>query len=251
MLPAGGPGCCVHQFSAAHSICRASCLQPVLPACSVICTQLSFLLHLLLQVLRAYLHQFFSPAAVGGPGTRVQPLMGTRAVIPPTSAHLPDHLALIDALPDSNPPAVFGLPDNIDKAAEQAASARVVAQLKQISAAAVSPAMSAHPALLVVRAPQEHCCRCTGCHPRPAGQLLLCTAACGTEPAWNAGAEGLGLVAHLGDGCVTCYAVVYWNCSALMDTFAAERPCKSQACLQDHKVTTVGAACPAEDCQRF
>ena len=145
--------------------------------------ELSWLARLLLQVLRAYLHQFFSSAAVGGPGTRVQPLMGTRTVTPPTSTHLPDHLALINALPDSDPPAAFGLPDNIDKAAEQAASARVVAQLKQISAAAVSPATSAHPAVLVVRAPQERCCWCTGCQPRPAGQLLLYRSACGTEPA--------------------------------------------------------------------
>ena len=185
------------QSHAAHSTCCTSCLQPMLPACGATCARPSCLPHLLLQVLRAYLHQFFSSAAVGGPGGRVQPLMGTRAVTPPTSAHLPDHLALINALPDSDPPAVFGLPDNIDKAAEQAASARVVAQLKQISAAAVSPATSAHPARLVVRVSQQHCCRCTGCHPRPAGQLLLYTIACGTEAAWNAVAEGLGQPANL------------------------------------------------------
>ena len=162
------------------------CILPAAYAACLRCSmhpQLSCSPHLLLQVLRAYLHQFFSAAAVGGPGTRVQPLMGTRTVTPPTSAHLPDHLALIDALPDSDPPAVFGLPDNIDKAAEQAASARVVAQLKQISAAAVSPAMPANPALLVVRAPQEHCCRCTGCPSLTAGQLLLYVTACGAEPA--------------------------------------------------------------------
>ena len=177
----------------------------MLPACRETCTQLGCLPHLLLQVLRAYLHQFFSSATVGGAGTRVQPLMGTRAVTPPTSAHLPDHLALIDALPDSDPPAVFGLPDNIDKAAEQAASARVVAQLKQISAAAVSPATSADPALPVVRAAQEHCCRCTGCPPRLLGS------SCYTRlPVAQSLPEMLvlkGLIANLGGGCMACYGV--------------------------------------------
>ncbi|KAK9815706.1 hypothetical protein WJX72_008353 [[Myrmecia] bisecta] len=86
-----------------------------------------------IKVLRAYLEQLFSPEAVGIAGARVRPLPGTRNLVAPASAHAPDYLAFIAGLPDADVPALFGLPANIDRAAQQANSARVITQLKQMA----------------------------------------------------------------------------------------------------------------------
>jgi hypothetical protein len=65
-----------------------------------------------------YLEQYFTSdvVAVGG---RVKPLPGTRNTVLPSSAHHGDYLALIQSLPDADTPALFSLPPNIDRAAQQ------------------------------------------------------------------------------------------------------------------------------------
>mmetsp|Transcript_33539 Transcript_33539/g.74227 ORF Transcript_33539/g.74227 Transcript_33539/m.74227 type:complete len:2007 (+) Transcript_33539:3-6023(+) len=81
------------------------------------------------KVLRTYLQQFFHPDVVGG---KVRPLPGSRVAVP-TSAHRQDYINLIAALPDVDAPALFGLPANIDRTAQQTNSMRVLSQLKQMS----------------------------------------------------------------------------------------------------------------------
>jgi hypothetical protein len=56
--------------------------------------------------------------AVGGSG-RVKSLPGTKNVSIPSSAHHGDYMALISSLSDTDSPTLFGLPSNIDRAAQQ------------------------------------------------------------------------------------------------------------------------------------
>lgn len=84
-----------------------------------------------------YLRQLFSGEAIGSGGSRPRPLPGTRNLLPPGSAHLPDYLAVVSGLPDVDAPALFGLPANVDRAAQQVNSARVVQQLRQLAASQV------------------------------------------------------------------------------------------------------------------
>jgi hypothetical protein len=91
----------------------------------------------LLQILRAYLEQFICEAAVTSEGCGARPLPGTRLAIPSSSNPL-DYSTLIESLPESDSPALFGLPANINRAAGRAASAAVVAQLKRVTTSQVS-----------------------------------------------------------------------------------------------------------------
>lgn len=91
----------------------------------------------LLQILRAYLEQFICEEAVTSEGCGARALPGTRLTIPSTSNPL-DYSALIESLPESDSPALFGLPANINRAAGRAVSAAVVAQLKRITTSQVS-----------------------------------------------------------------------------------------------------------------
>jgi hypothetical protein len=84
------------------------------------------------QVLRAYLDQLFSPEVLGVGGAKPPALPGTR-IIAPSSAHPEDHAAAVAALPDTDSPALFGLPANIDKTVHRASGDRVVALLRQMS----------------------------------------------------------------------------------------------------------------------
>ncbi|KAL0028751.1 hypothetical protein WJX79_004868 [Trebouxia sp. C0005] len=84
------------------------------------------------QILRAYLEQFICEEAVTSEGCGARALPGTRLTIPSTSNPL-DYSALIESLPESDSPALFGLPANINRAAGRAVSAAVVAQLKRIT----------------------------------------------------------------------------------------------------------------------
>lgn len=85
-------------------------------------------------VLRTYLHQLFSPEIVGLGGGRVVPLPGSKIVVP-TTAHRADYCQLVASLPESDAPALFSLPANIDRAAQQANGERVVASLKAMALA--------------------------------------------------------------------------------------------------------------------
>lgn len=91
-----------------------------------------------LQVLQAYLEQFFCDEAVGLAGTASRPLPGTRNLLLPYSANAADFVAIVNALPDSDSPALFGLPANINRTAGRSNTAAVVASLKQITASKVS-----------------------------------------------------------------------------------------------------------------
>lgn len=91
----------------------------------------------LLQILRAYLEQFICEEAVTSQGCGARPLPGTRLTIPSSSNPL-DYSTLIESLPESDSPALFGLPANINRAAGRAASAAIVAQLKRVTTSQVS-----------------------------------------------------------------------------------------------------------------
>lgn len=91
----------------------------------------------LLQILHAYLEQLICEEAVTSEGSGARPLPGTRLAIPSSSNPL-DYSTLIESLPESDSPALFGLPANINRAAGRAASAAVVAQLKRVTTSQVS-----------------------------------------------------------------------------------------------------------------
>lgn len=100
----------------------------------------------LVQILRAYLELFMSKEAVTSEGSGPHPLPGTRLALPSSSNPL-DYSSLVDSLPQSDSPALFGLPANINREVGRAASTAVIAQLKQITASQVrqcSPACAGH-----------------------------------------------------------------------------------------------------------
>lgn len=81
-----------------------------------------------LRVLRVNLGEYFSADLLAGQRALL------RGVKLPQSARHEDYVALIDHLPDSDTPAVFGLPDNIERSMQRTLSADVIAQLKALSA---------------------------------------------------------------------------------------------------------------------
>ena len=56
----------------------------------------------------------------------------TTQVVVPTSGHRQDYVQLVSELPDSDAPALFSLPLNIERSVQLANSDRVVSQLKQV-----------------------------------------------------------------------------------------------------------------------
>ncbi|KAJ9505746.1 hypothetical protein QJQ45_029247, partial [Haematococcus lacustris] len=84
------------------------------------------------KVLRTYLRQYFNPQVVGAGGGKVRPLPGCRAVVP-SSTHRQDYVQVVSALSETDVPALFSLPANIGRAAQQGYSERVVASLKAMS----------------------------------------------------------------------------------------------------------------------
>ncbi|KAF1331353.1 Dynein heavy chain, partial [Globisporangium splendens] len=80
-----------------------------------------------LRVLRCNLSEYFSHELLSGQRSLL------RGVKLPQSTHHEDYVALIDHLPDSDAPAVFGLPDNIERSMQRTLSADVIAQLKALS----------------------------------------------------------------------------------------------------------------------
>jgi dynein heavy chain 2 len=83
-----------------------------------------------LRVLRCTLAEYFSPELLAG----AKSLLRGGVKLPSASAHHEDYLALIDKLPDSDAPSVFGLPDNIERSVQRTLSGEVIAQLKMLSA---------------------------------------------------------------------------------------------------------------------
>lgn len=81
-----------------------------------------------LRVLRATLAEFFSAELLAG--TRSLLRGGAKL---PASCERDDYTALIDKLPDADPPSIFGLPDNIERSVQRTASARVIADLRALS----------------------------------------------------------------------------------------------------------------------
>ena len=92
------------------------------------------------RVLRAFLAQVFHPDVLAG---RRPLARGVGAL--PARASRDDALALVAALPDADQPHLFALPDNIERAAQRAACARVVAALKALRSSALAATPAAAP----------------------------------------------------------------------------------------------------------
>ncbi|KAG2486208.1 hypothetical protein HYH03_015170 [Edaphochlamys debaryana] len=84
------------------------------------------------QVLITFLRRLFNPETVGAGGGKVKPLPGSKVVVPTTN-HRADYVSIVSALPEVDTPALFCMPDNIDRTAQQVNSARVIASLKAMS----------------------------------------------------------------------------------------------------------------------
>lgn len=77
-----------------------------------------------LRVLRAYIAALFKDSVLKGE----EPLSG---VIPvPQSANVRDYVGVMNMVPESDAPSLFGLPANIDRSVQRFNSGAVVAQLK-------------------------------------------------------------------------------------------------------------------------
>ena len=92
----------------------------------------------LVQILRAYLEQFMCQEALATEGSRPRPLPGTQNLTLPFSCNPVDYASVVEALPDLDSPALFGLPANVNRAVGRASGAAVIAQLKQITASQVA-----------------------------------------------------------------------------------------------------------------
>eukprot|EP00116_Pleurobrachia_bachei_P001833 sb/3462095/ len=78
-----------------------------------------------LEVLRAYLRQYFDREVLGGKGRRK--LAGVLEL--PQSINHKDFVKAISALPDIDSPSVFSLPSNIDRSQQRSVAKTVIAQL--------------------------------------------------------------------------------------------------------------------------
>ncbi|CAK4090165.1 unnamed protein product [Aphanomyces euteiches] len=80
-----------------------------------------------LRVLRCYLQIYFGTDVVTGKANL------TKGLKMPSSDSRDDFVALIDHLPDADPPRTFGLPDNIERSVQRTASSAVIAQLRTLT----------------------------------------------------------------------------------------------------------------------
>ncbi|KAL3666923.1 hypothetical protein V7S43_007870 [Phytophthora oleae] len=80
-----------------------------------------------LRVLRCNLTEYFSQELLSGQKSL------TRGVKLPQSTQHADFLDIIDRFPDIDAPAMFGLPDNIERSMQRSLSGQVIAQLKALS----------------------------------------------------------------------------------------------------------------------
>ncbi|RHY58768.1 hypothetical protein DYB34_000770 [Aphanomyces astaci] len=80
-----------------------------------------------LRVLRCYLQMYFGNDVLSGKTSLC------KGVKMPASDQRADFAALIDHLPDHDPPRMFGLPDNIERSVQRTASSAVIAQLRTLT----------------------------------------------------------------------------------------------------------------------
>jgi hypothetical protein len=71
------------------------------------------------QVLRAYLHQFFNEGMLDGVGGSQKALPGTKGVTIPASLKHGDYLKVLGELQEGDTPSMFGLPANIERNVQQ------------------------------------------------------------------------------------------------------------------------------------
>lgn len=90
------------------------------------------------QILRAYLEQFFCQESIATQRSGPRPLPGTHNLTLPSSSNPLDYASVIEALPELDSPALFGLPANVNRAVGRARGMAVTAQLKHITASQVS-----------------------------------------------------------------------------------------------------------------
>lgn len=88
-----------------------------------------------IQILKAFLREFFCPAVVGVSG-KPKRLLGTRIVVPADAARK-DYLQLIHSLPENDSPALFGLPANIDRSVQEKKSRMLTSKLKLLGTSEV------------------------------------------------------------------------------------------------------------------
>ncbi|CAM9134737.1 unnamed protein product [Chrysoparadoxa australica] len=87
-----------------------------------------------MRVLTTYLAQMFTGAAIGADG-KGKPLI--RDVAVPRSDDLSDFTKLISKLPDTDSPAIFGLPESVERSVQRTASEGVIQQLRHLSIASL------------------------------------------------------------------------------------------------------------------
>lgn len=92
----------------------------------------------MVQILRAYLEQFFCQELVATHRPGPRPLPGTNNLTLPSSCNPLDYASVIAALPELDSPALFGLPANVNRAVGRARGIAVTAQLKHITASQVT-----------------------------------------------------------------------------------------------------------------
>jgi len=82
-----------------------------------------------LEVLRAYLHQYFDRDVLGGKGRKK--LAGILEL--PLSVNHKDFVKAITALPETDTPAMFNLPQNVDRSQQRSVAKSVLSQLVLVS----------------------------------------------------------------------------------------------------------------------
>ncbi|CAN0116433.1 unnamed protein product [Ectocarpus sp. 12 AP-2014] len=87
-----------------------------------------------MRVLATYLRQHFNSDVVGGADNGGQLARGLDV---PGTDRLPDYVHAVQKLPDTDHPSGFGLPDNIERSVQRAASAVVIAGLRRLGAASI------------------------------------------------------------------------------------------------------------------
>ncbi|GMH35100.1 hypothetical protein BSKO_02968 [Bryopsis sp. KO-2023] len=90
------------------------------------------------KILRTYLHDFFSTETLGLSG-KSKAILGSKIMVP-TNCSRHTYLQLIQGLSDIDNPALFGLPANIERAAQENQSQAVITQLNQMTISQASNA---------------------------------------------------------------------------------------------------------------
>jgi len=89
-----------------------------------------------LRVLQTYLKKYFNSRLIGGTGSAE---IATGIVVPGSTDH-EEYSNAISQLGDTDQPALFGLPDNIERSLQRTISDAVIAQLRHLSAASAEGA---------------------------------------------------------------------------------------------------------------